>query len=285
MTLTALLLTSTFAAPPPLPPAPAPGPRVEDHGEVSKSDWVRYSVKMRSPDVADVEYVFKDFTGQLFSLKFAANVESFYAAGHVFGAPPWLQGAFLESQRAQREADLHAHLMRVRNGHVGADPAAMVRYYDGFTRPIALQLVAELQRRRLDTRANRIAMALAFVQDLPYREVHDAGTHRQGILPAPEVLLDGYGDCDTKAIFFAGLMVAMVGIDDVVLLVNEDAHHALAAVAAPPGPGQVFITVAGRPFLVAEVAGPARIALGEKGSDSPDAFVIERLGEPAPARP
>ncbi len=256
----------------------ATSPARVDHAEAAKNDWVRYSVRLEPPRTAHVKYVFKDFTGRSSTFSFTADLEAFYAASHVFGAPPWLQGDFLATERAQREAELRAHLMRIQSGRFSADPVALVRYYDGVTRSVAALLLDELQQRHLDTRANRIAMALAFVQDIPYREVRDAGAYRQGILPAPEMLLDGYGDCDTKAIFFAGLMVALVGVEDVVLLVNAAAEHSLAAVRGTPGPGQTFIIVDGSPFLVAEVAGPRRIPLDEKGLESPDAFDVERLG-------
>jgi hypothetical protein len=110
---------------------------------------------------------------------------------------------------------------------------------------------------------------MAFVQDIPYGipEFEDDGITRSGLSPPPLILLTGYGDCDSKVTLFAGILRHLIDPADILFLRPEGVAHVLTAIRGKPTRGQRSITYEGHSFVLADTAGPGRLALG-KADDS-----------------
>ncbi|MBX5484242.1 MAG: transglutaminase domain-containing protein [Myxococcaceae bacterium] len=89
-------------------------------------------------------------------------------------------------------------------------------------------------------------LVISFVQQIPYAIPKDQPFE---VLPAPLVVAEGRGDCDSKAVLGV-MLLRRLGIP-AVLLVSEPLAHAAVGVGLP-GPG-LAISYRGRPYLYAEV--------------------------------
>jgi len=109
-----------------------------------------------------------------------------------------------------------------------------------------------------------IGLYLAFFQEIRYELPPDLqnGKKTQGLYVPTEVLVNGHGDCDSKTLAFCAMMRAF----GVPLLVVDLPHHVLAAVETRPGPGQAFVRLGNRYFVLCEVAGPAKLYPGVEGN-------------------
>lgn len=110
-----------------------------------------------------------------------------------------------------------------------------------------------------------LGMYLAFFQEIRYEVPPDVvgGKHILGLYVPTEVLVNDHGDCDSKSLAFSAMMRSMMKAVMVVDLPN----HVLVAVETHPGPGQSFVRLGNRYFVLCEVAGPAKLAPGEEGSN------------------
>ena len=81
-----------------------------------------------------------------------------------------------------------------------------------------------------------------------------------------EVVVGRHGDCDSKSVTFAALWR---NFDTPVILVSLP-RHMLVGVAVPPGPGEHFVQVGNRYFVLCEVAGPGKLHPGRE--PIPDRF-------------
>jgi hypothetical protein len=93
-------------------------------------------------------------------------------------------------------------------------------------------------------------------------------TSRQGgdFLPAPALLAQNRGDCDSKSVALAAVLRSYV--PSRTLAVVTMPGHAVLAVDLPPEGGERTIRTAGRPLVVLEAAGPHLLPVGEIGSDT-----------------
>jgi hypothetical protein len=182
--------------------------------------------------------------------------------------------ARLDALAAEREAAM-AQFLRDRGYRVVADG----RLAPDHGR-LALQHAAGLHSLAHQLGAGRRStlgfaeVALGFVQAIPYEggKRRDAGFRR----PA-SVLVADRGDCDSKAVLYAGLLRAArpdLGVAVLVYVAPEGrTGHAWVAVDLRPTPEQASVRIDGRAWVVAEVSGPRQAALGQV-----DRGARERLG-------
>jgi Transglutaminase-like superfamily len=106
-----------------------------------------------------------------------------------------------------------------------------------------------------------LGMFVAFVQEIRYELPPDvqAGRETLGYWVPTEVLVNGHGDCDSKAVTFCALYRGF-GIPMIVVVLPR---HVLVGVAATPGPGQQFVRLGNRYYVLCEVAGPGKFYPGE----------------------
>jgi hypothetical protein len=105
-----------------------------------------------------------------------------------------------------------------------------------------------------------LGLFTAFIQELRYELPPGVQGGRQtlGFSVPTEVLTSGRGDCDSKAVTFSALWRAFASPVIFVIL----PRHVLVGVAMPPGPGQQFVRIGNRYYVLCEIAGPAKIAPG-----------------------
>ncbi|MEM6261278.1 MAG: hypothetical protein AAGI38_02140 [Bacteroidota bacterium] len=217
-----------------------------------------------------VYFRFLDPWGALRSYRFAFDKEQTDQMVAKFGIPQrmfepyYVNASTLKAREQQLEDGLFASEGRT----LVVDKSAVVRYYaETFCQPVARQLIRSLRAEGRDTRENRIAMAMAFVQEIPYAVPawKQDGRYYGGICTPPEILLHGFGDCDSKAIFFAGVLAYMIDPDDVIFV--QDDHHLLTAIKDDASKEKVQVKFQRRHYSLAETAGPARLPFGQYSKD------------------
>jgi hypothetical protein len=101
-----------------------------------------------------------------------------------------------------------------------------------------------------------LGMFVAFLQEMRYELPPDVQGGRQtlGLWVPTEVVANGRGDCDSKAVTFCALWRAFSSPTIVIVL----PRHVLVGVAMAPGPGQKFVRLGNRYYVLCEVAGPGK---------------------------
>ncbi|MFU8843527.1 MAG: hypothetical protein ACNA7V_06945, partial [Bacteroidales bacterium] len=198
----------------------------------------------------------------------------------LFGIPASMFEPFINTPDvlAERRHELEKGLFLLRDNIIEVDKSAAVELYgESFCRPIAEFIIKSLEKYGLDSRRNRIEYAMRFVQDIPYGipAYDDKTRHYGGVFPIPKILTEGYGDCDSKAILFAGILLYLIEAEDFVFLNQPD--HVLSAIRGTPEKGMTYIRYEGDTFLIAETAGPGRRHLGERGKYFQTRYKVEPL--------
>jgi hypothetical protein len=118
----------------------------------------------------------------------------------------------------------------------------------------------------IDSDRARIALALTFFQEVPYAVLDDKERSGGDFLPAPALLAQNRGDCDSKAVALAAVLrTYLPGRKLAVVTMPE---HAILAVDLPAEPGDQTIRGNGRQYVALEVAGPALLPVGRVGGVS-----------------
>jgi len=113
---------------------------------------------------------------------------------------------------------------------------------------------------------------LAFLQGIPYEipEEGGGGPERLGLFVPTEVLVGNHGDCDSKAVTFAALWRRIA----VPLVLVRVPGHMLLGVAVRPGPGERFVRLGNRYFVLCDVAGPNRTRPGHTDPQGTFEYVL-----------
>ncbi|OQX77509.1 MAG: hypothetical protein B6D61_07090 [Bacteroidetes bacterium 4484_249] len=241
--------------------------------------WVSYDIKVTDGNYL-IDYTFKDHFENLQHFSLSYPVELTNLKINKLGIPNWIFDSYrdTEANKLRRLQILKDGLFMLSGNTIEIDKSAVVNYYSEiFCKPVAEQIVHSLAEYGKDTRRNRIEMAMRFVQDIPYGipEFADKERYYGGVSPPPKVLIEMYGDCDSKAMLFVGILIYLIDKDDIIFL--NQSKHVLTAVRATPEKGLTFIKYHGDKFLIAETAGPGRRLFGEKGNYYSSKFDIEKL--------
>jgi len=105
-----------------------------------------------------------------------------------------------------------------------------------------------------------VGLLLAFFQELKYEVPPNkvGAKHIMGLWVPAEVLTEGKGDCDSKAVAFAAMWRRLQPRVIVIRVPN----HALIGVEAKPGPDESYVQVGNRYYVLCEVAGPGKLRPG-----------------------
>lgn len=156
-----------------------------------------------------------------------------------------------------------ARYLRMRvDTRVLVDFAAATRALQRSMRPVARALAATPEIPNTD-RA-RIELALGFFQQVPYAQLEDKGRRGGDFLPAPALLAQNRGDCDSKGVALAAVLRSYTPGRKLVMVTMPG--HAILAADLPSAPSDVAIRSDGRQYVALEVAGPAMAAVGQVGA-------------------
>jgi hypothetical protein len=109
----------------------------------------------------------------------------------------------------------------------------------------------------------RIALALAFFQEVPYAVLEDKDRRGGDFLPAAALLAQNRGDCDSKAVALAAVLRTYTPWRKFVVVTMPE--HAILAVDLPAEPGDQTIRGQARQYVALEAAGPALAPVGRVG--------------------
>ncbi len=112
----------------------------------------------------------------------------------------------------------------------------------------------------------RVALALGFFQEIPYATLDDKQRQGGDFLPAPALLAENRGDCDSKAVALAAVLRNFTRFRRLAVVTMPE--HAILAVEMPAEPGDATIRQGGRQYVALETAGPSLLPVGQVGPTS-----------------
>lgn len=246
---------------------------------ITKNQHVVYEV---DTDINNylIKYTFKDPFGNLQTYRLSMPIKSTHNIIGKFGVPRWLFEPYQDTEynKAIRIQELEKGLFKLNENTIVVDKSAVIDFYgSSFCKPIAEMIVRSLNDYGMDSRYNRIEFAMRYVQDIPYGipEYEDDEMHYGGVNIIPKLLISGFGDCDSKVLLFAGIMVYLIPQEEFIFL--NQPKHVLAAIGGNPETGQTFIRYKNKKYLLAETAGPGKRSLGEEGKYYRNIFKPEKL--------
>jgi len=246
---------------------------------VEKNDYVRYNVSLNEGDYV-ITYRFKDHFNNFQNYTLKIPAEPSQQMIDQFGVPRWLFEPYEDNAENRRvsEEEMEKGLFLLNDNIIEVDKSAVLSHYsEAFARPIAEMIVSSLADYGADNRRNRIEFAMRFIQDIPYGvpQYNDEERHYGGVHVPPQLLIRGYGDCDSKVLLFAGILTYLIPADDIVFLNQKE--HVLSAIRETPEDGLTYVRYRGEAYLIAETAGPGPRLLGQKGNYYRKQFRIEPL--------
>jgi hypothetical protein len=259
--------------------------------EYAKNPHVDYNIAI-SDDNYHISYTFMDHFDNFQTFELILPVEFTENEITVFGVPSWLFNPYSDTEynRQIRNKELSKGLFKLSKNTIEVDKSAVLRRYaETFCKPIAGMIVESLEEYGRDTRRDRIELAIRFVQDIPYGipQYSDKARHYGGVIPPPALLKNGYGDCDSKVLLFAGILIYLIPGNEIIFL--NQADHVLSAVFGEKEEGLTYVNFMNKNYLVAETSGPGQRKLGEKGNYFRNKFTAEPLDfdlpEPLPFDP
>ena len=106
----------------------------------------------------------------------------------------------------------------------------------------------------------RVALALGFFQEIPYAVLDDKERRGGDFLPAPALLAQNRGDCDSKVVALAAVLRTYAPSRRLVVVTMPE--HAILAVDLPAEQGEWTIRSQARQYVALEAAGPAMSPIG-----------------------
>lgn len=158
-----------------------------------------------------------------------------------------------------RAAIYRRHGMLLKGNTLSIDYETLIR--DG-TEPLSDCFQVLRASGRGSSERQFMGLLLAFFQELKYEIPPDEEEGRQtlGLKVPTDVLVSGWGDCDSKSVAFAAMWRRLPS--RLVFIVVPG--HALVGVEARALPGEQAVRVGNRTFVLCEVAGPAKLSPGAK---------------------
>ncbi len=241
----------------------------------ARNPYVKYEVGELA-GFYDISYTFKDIDSRLLRVKLKLDKKKTDSAIARFGVPGWFLKPYSVDKKnlLYRKKIMQRGLFEQKGKKLVPDYEAMVHYYRPFVRPVADLIRQVLSGRNADNERNRIELAMRFVQDIPYAVPPNrrGGKITSGVFSPPEILINGYGDCDSKVILFIGILSYLIEPDRIIILRQK--NHLLSAVCGNPKDGEVFVRYRGKKYLIAETAGTGHFSLGEKGDYFSSSFTV-----------
>ena len=231
-----------------------------------------------------IRYTFKDHQQNRCAITWTVNKRQTDEDIQIFGIPKSMFEPYPDHPRvrARRAEVLRRGLFKKEGNTIMVDKNAMVNTYRGYTKVLADWMVDYLRQYYTDTRMNRIRLAMAFVQDIPYAvpDDIDPNWYYGGVIATPNILTCGYGDCDTKAILFVGILCHLIKPADIRFA--GEPGHMYTLIKANPNQfrdlrGLSYYQLPDGKYFVAETAGPGRLDFGKEGDLRYNTATVERV--------
>jgi len=231
----------------------------------SKNSHVSISSRLEGSNYK-LEYTFKDHFNQLHNIWITFDKENAHKNIEKLGIPKYMFDSYTvyENTEYERGKILSDGLYRKKGNLLTVDYNAVVNYYRSYFESVSNYLIEYLQKEGKDSRLNRIELAMKFVQDIPYGAPTEKDNYKydDGIYAPHEVLLRGYGDCDSKTFLFVCIMSYMINSNEILFVKND--NHVLSAIKSDKQNGTYF-THKGNRYYICETAGPRRSNFGHGG--------------------
>ena len=247
------------------------------------NDHVSYNVNVEDGNYV-IHYTFKDHLDKVCSITWKLNKKQTDRDIREFGIPKSMFEPFpdLPEYKARHKEIIGKGLFMEKGNTIIVDKNAMINKYASYTKILANWMIKYLKNNYTDTRLNRIKLAMCFVQDIPYAvpDDFDPNWYYGGVIATPNIFTCGYGDCDTKAILFVGILCHLISPDDIrfagepghvyTIIKNDDTK------LVENGTTTYFELEDGK-YVVAETAGPGRLNFGEAHSSKYNSARIEKI--------
>jgi len=110
----------------------------------------------------------------------------------------------------------------------------------------------------------RMTLALGFFQQIPYATLDDKRRRGGDFLPAPALLAQNRGDCDSKVVALAAVLRTYTPLRKLVVVTMPG--HAILATDLPSDAEDWAVRADGRQYVALEAAGPAMATVGQVSS-------------------
>ena len=214
-----------------------------------------------------IEYSFKDHFDEIHDVRFRFDKQETDDAISRFGIPYSMFDRYVVNDENLRKHKriLQEGLFKQTENTLELDYDAVVSFYKPYCKVIADKLIRLLKEQNEDNTLNRIEMAMKFIQDIPYAIPRkNRKIYKNGCLAPIEVLIKGYGDCDSKTLLFASILTHMIDADRIIFVKGHD--HVLTAIYYDEKilRKSDFFRYNGKKHYICETAGPGRRLFGEK---------------------
>jgi hypothetical protein len=240
-----------------------------------KNNHVKRGVAL-SNNQYDITYRFKDHREFDREWRVGFPAEQTESVIHQFGIPHSIFQPFQDTEavRTARRIVIEEGLFIQENNIVRPDLSKMASQYRGYTQPIA-----DIARQVLGPSPRQsevVEFLLRFCQDIPYGIPPNEfnGKYTAGIFPPAQVLVNVFGDCDSKAVLFASAL-SHFGNPDLVFV--HSPGHVSVAIHGVPNPYQKFFVYKNKKYIFAEPVGPGRQALGYAAATSTQVSGVREL--------
>lgn len=234
----------------------------------------------RDRDFYYFDYTFKDHLDISRHFEFQFPLEYTNQRIARFGIPESLIEPFAPTEQAinERRKIAWEGLFFINGNTIEIDKSAVVSFYaKDYGKPIAYFIKKCLKEQGVDNRLQRIEMAMKFVQDIPYGipNWEKNGKYYGGISTPPEILIYGYGDCDSKAFLFACILSYLIDPGDLIFVQHD--QHLMTAIKNKSVEGMCYIPINNENYAIAETSGPARYNFGELDEETEPKILAEKL--------
>jgi hypothetical protein len=243
--------------------------------ELQKNSYVEHRTSIKGSEY-HIYFTFQDTDNRIHKTEMVLPKEQTDEAISKFGVPRWLLKPYRVNAAnvLKRNKILKKGLFMVKDSELMPDYNALIEYYASFTKPIADLLLKIAKEGKNDSDQKRIELAMRFVQDIPYQVPPDYRDNKitSGMFSPPEILVKGYGDCDSKTILFISIISHFIEADRILIL--EQSNHVLSAIRIKNKINGTYISFHSKKYLIAETAGPGHRLLGEEGDYYSNTFTI-----------
>ena len=247
-----------------------------------KSDHVYIQTKETRKNY-EIEYNFKNHLNELQGVIMKFDKKRSNRGIEKFGIPEWMFDSYTVTPQAIREREqiLKDGLYKELNNKYVRDFSAIVNYYREDFEAISVYLISYLKNKKINTRRNKIEIAMKFVQDIPYGDPYEYRTQKSkyggykyddDVYAPTEVLIKGYGDCDSKTFLFVCILSYLINPNDIIFVQGD--NHLLSAVKSTTKiAGGRYFNHEGEEYYICETAGPGRPMFGKKNTNIGSAYL------------
>lgn len=128
------------------------------------------------------------------------------------------------------------------------------------------------------SKREKVEFVMRFLQDIPYGIPPDnyKGRYIAGLFPPMEILVNTWGDCDSKSVLMASLLSLDEELFDKMAVITVPGH-ALLGFKFIPGPYEKYVEYRGEKYIYAEPVGLSRSPLGKTNSPYSHAINVHPL--------